>query len=90
MSILIIGADRIKAIKPKLEQLGATRITHWSARNRNSNHAALSMVYGSFLKRYPLSGAKKQLDNIFAPTYRSRLVIICFTLLIIVRKKTEL
>ncbi|MEA1922901.1 MAG: DUF2325 domain-containing protein [Pseudomonadota bacterium] len=41
MSILIIGADRIKAIKPKLEKLGATRITHWCARNRNVTKAAI-------------------------------------------------
>lgn len=34
MSILIIGADRISSLIPRLEELGATRITHWPARNR--------------------------------------------------------
>lgn len=33
MSILIVGADRIGAIIPRLEEIGATRITHWPARN---------------------------------------------------------
>ena len=45
MSILIIGADRIKAIKPKLEELGATRITHWCARNRNVTKTAVSVTF---------------------------------------------
>ena len=41
MSILIIGADRIEAIKPRLKKLGATRITHWIARNRNVTKTAI-------------------------------------------------
>jgi len=34
MSILIVGADKISAITPKLKDLGITRVTHWKARNR--------------------------------------------------------
>ena len=34
MSILIVGADRINAITPKLEELGVSKVTHWNARKR--------------------------------------------------------
>jgi len=34
MSILIVGADKINAITPKLEEMGISRITHWNARKR--------------------------------------------------------
>ncbi len=33
MTVLIVGADRIKAFEPKLRQWGASHILHWSARN---------------------------------------------------------
>ncbi|MCD6430879.1 MAG: DUF2325 domain-containing protein [Deltaproteobacteria bacterium] len=55
MSILIIGADRIKSIKPKLNNLGATKITHWTARNRNvtkmsiPEHVEMVIFFTDFL-----------------------------------------
>jgi len=36
MSILIVGADRINALIPRLVDLGVTRITHWSGRTPNT------------------------------------------------------
>lgn len=35
MSVLVIGADEITPIKAVLYDLGATKITHWDARNEN-------------------------------------------------------
>ncbi len=35
MSILIVGGDRIDSLTKKLTNLGATRITHWTARENN-------------------------------------------------------
>ena len=55
MSILIVGADRIKAITPKLERLGVTRITHWTARkpgvtkNEIPKHVDLVIFFTDFL-----------------------------------------
>lgn len=36
MSVLIIGGDNISPIKSILSRLGATSISHWSARNKHS------------------------------------------------------
>ena len=35
MSVLVIGADEITAIKSVLKSLGANEIEHWDARNEN-------------------------------------------------------
>lgn len=35
MSVLVIGADEITPIKAVLHDLGASKITHWDARNEN-------------------------------------------------------
>ncbi len=34
MIVLIVGADRIGAFVPKLQQLGAEKIVHWNARSQ--------------------------------------------------------
>lgn len=34
MSILVIGGDKIEALKNTLQHLGATKITHWDARKK--------------------------------------------------------
>ncbi len=55
MSILIVGADRIGGLIPHLEGIGATRITHWSARNRKTaknaipGHVDLVLFFTDFL-----------------------------------------
>jgi hypothetical protein len=36
MSLLIVGADRINALIPRLVELGVTRVTHWTARNHKA------------------------------------------------------
>jgi hypothetical protein len=41
MSILIVGADRINALIPRLVDLGVTRITHWSGRTPNTTRNAI-------------------------------------------------
>lgn len=33
MVVLIVGADKIAAFVPKLEELGAEKVLHWSARS---------------------------------------------------------
>lgn len=35
MSVLVVGADEITAIKAVLRNLGASKIEHWDARNEN-------------------------------------------------------
>ncbi len=35
MSVLVVGADEITAVKAVLTDLGATSIEHWDARNEN-------------------------------------------------------
>lgn len=35
MQILVVGADEIRPIKSVLEELGASSVTHWDARNEN-------------------------------------------------------
>lgn len=35
MSVLVVGADEITAIKAVLRNLGASKIEHWGARNEN-------------------------------------------------------
>ncbi|SDZ78111.1 hypothetical protein SAMN05660420_00275 [Desulfuromusa kysingii] len=34
MVVLIVGADKIGAFVPKLEELGAEKVLHWSARSQ--------------------------------------------------------
>ncbi|WP_321366635.1 DUF2325 domain-containing protein [uncultured Desulfuromusa sp.] len=34
MVVLIVGADKIAAFVPKLEELGAEKVLHWSARSQ--------------------------------------------------------
>ncbi len=36
MSVLVVGGDRISAIKDILKEYGATSITHWSARGKRA------------------------------------------------------
>lgn len=33
MTVLIVGADRVKAFVPRLKEMGADQVVHWSARN---------------------------------------------------------
>ena len=35
MQVLVVGADEIRPIKTVLEELGASSVTHWDARNEN-------------------------------------------------------
>ena len=37
MSILIVGADRIGSLLPKLKAIGAQEIVHWSGRNNKAS-----------------------------------------------------
>lgn len=64
MSILIVGADRIKAITPKLQELGVTRIIHWTARkpgvtkNEIPKHVELVIFFTDFLHHAAASKIK--------------------------------
>ncbi len=78
MSILIIGADRIKSITPKLENLGATRITHWTARNRSvtrmtiPEHVEMVIFFTDFLHHVAARNLKSRVKAIGLPTFFCR------------------
>jgi hypothetical protein len=78
MSILIIGADRIKSIMPKLENLGATRITHWTARNRNvtkmaiPEHVEMVIFFTDFLHHVAARHLKSRVKAAGLPSFYCR------------------
>ncbi len=78
MSILIIGADRIKSITPKLENLGATRITHWTARNRNvtkaviPEHVEMVIFFTDFLHHVAARHLKSKVKAVGLPSFYCR------------------
>ncbi len=41
MTVLIVGADRIKSFTPRLKEWGAEDILHWSARNTRSSQCVI-------------------------------------------------
>lgn len=78
MSILIIGADRIEAIIPRLEECGATRITHWSGRNRKTakntipSHVDAVLFFTDFLHHSAAKALKSQAKQLGIPALYSR------------------
>lgn len=78
MSILIIGADRISAIIPHLEEIGATRITHWPARNskvaKNTipGHVDAVLFFTDFLHHTAARKLKFQAKQLGIPALYSR------------------
>ena len=78
MSSLIIGADRIRAIIPHLEDIGATRITHWPARNskvaRNTipGHVDAVLFFTDFLHHTAARKLKSQAKQLGIPALYSR------------------
>jgi hypothetical protein len=78
MSILIVGADRIGAIIPHLEEIGATRITHWPARNskvaKNTipGHVEAVLFFTDFLHHTAARKLKSQAKQLGLPTLYSR------------------
>ncbi len=78
MSILIVGADRIGAIIPRLEEMGATRITHWSARNSKAakntipSHVEAVLFFTDFLHHTAARALKNQAKQLGIPAVYSR------------------
>lgn len=78
MSILIVGADRIDALIPRLEECGATRITHWSARNRKAakntipNHVEAVLFFTDYLHHSAAKALKSQAKQLGIPALYSR------------------
>ncbi len=78
MSILIIGAARINALVPRLEKLGATRITHWPARNRKvakntiPNHVDAVLFFTDFLHHSAARTLKSQAKKLGLPSLYCR------------------
>jgi hypothetical protein len=78
MSILIIGADRIGALVPRLEKLGASRITHWSARKHKTakntipSHIELVVFFTDFLHHTAARKLKSQAKQLGLPALYCR------------------
>jgi hypothetical protein len=78
MSILIIGADRIGALVPRLERLGASRITHWSARTQKTAkntipaHIELVVFFTDFLHHTAARKLKSQVKQLGLPALYCR------------------
>jgi hypothetical protein len=78
MSILIVGADRISALIPHLEEIGATRITHWPARNSKvtkniiPEHVNAVLFFTDFLHHTAARKIKSQAKQLGIPTVHSR------------------
>jgi hypothetical protein len=69
MTLLVIGADNIKAFVPKLNSMGAEEIIHWSGRNvqdvRNTIPSRTDMVlfFTDFLNHNAAMALKRQLKK---------------------------
>jgi hypothetical protein len=69
MTLLVIGADNIKAFVPKLNSMGAEEIIHWSGRNvqdaRNTIPSRTDMVlfFTDFLNHNAARALKHQLKK---------------------------
>ncbi len=69
MTILIVGADRISAFVPKLQELGAEKIIHWSGRSqkvtKNSipTKADLVIFFTDFLHHTAAKTIKKKVKE---------------------------
>ncbi|ABA88586.1 protein of unknown function DUF2325 [Syntrophotalea carbinolica DSM 2380] len=78
MSLLIIGADRINALIPRLEEIGATRITHWPARNSKTakntipRHVDAVLFFTDFLHHTAARKIKSQVKQLGIPAIYSR------------------
>jgi hypothetical protein len=78
MSILIVGADRINALIPHLEELGATRITHWPARNSKvakstiPGHVDAVLFFTDYLHHTAARKLKSQVKQLGIPAVYSR------------------
>jgi hypothetical protein len=78
MSILIIGADRIGALVTRLEEVGVSRVTHWSARNSKSarntipSHVELVVFFTDFLHHSVARKLKSQVKQLGLPALYCR------------------
>lgn len=78
MSLLIVGADRINALIPHLEEIGATRITHWPARNSKAakntipSHVDAVLFFTDFLHHTAARKIKSQVKQLGIPAVYSR------------------
>jgi hypothetical protein len=78
MTLLVIGADNIKAFLPKLNSMGAEEIIHWSGRNvqdaRNTIPSRTDMVlfFTDFLNHNAAKALKRQLKKRDLPTLYCR------------------
>jgi hypothetical protein len=78
MSILIVGADRIGALVPRLEEHGASRITHWPARNRKVArntipvHVDAVLFFTDFLHHTAARKLKSQAKKLGLPCLHCR------------------
>jgi hypothetical protein len=78
MSVLIIGADRIASLVPKMEAMGVSDITHWDTRrykaSRNVIPARTELVifFIDFLHHSVADKLKKQVKRSGLPVIYSR------------------
>lgn len=78
MSVLIIGADRIASLVPKMEAMGVSDVTHWDARrfkaSRNVIPARTDLVifFTDFLHHSVAEKLKKQVKSLGLPVIYSR------------------
>ncbi len=78
MSVLIIGADRIASLVPKMEAMGVSDITYWDARrykaSRNIIPAQTDLVifFTDYLHHSVAEKLKKQVKRCGLPVIYSR------------------
>jgi hypothetical protein len=78
MSVLIVGADRIKAMVPKMEAMGIEHVTHWdtrrykSSKNKIPAHIDLVVFFTDFLHHTVALKLKEKVKNLGLPTIYCR------------------
>ena len=78
MSILIVGADRIQSMVPKIEAMGVEQITHWDTRrykaskNKIPEHVDLVVFFTDFLHHTVALKLKEKVKNLGLPTIYCR------------------
>jgi len=78
MSVLIVGADRIEAMIPKMKALGVGNITHWntrrykSSKNKIPHSTDLVIFFTDYLHHSVLAALKKQVRSLGLPVIYSR------------------
>jgi len=78
MSVLLIGADKISAMVPKMKALGVTSVVHWDTRsssaskNKIPDGTDLVIFFTDYLHHSVAAALKKQVKSLNLPVLYSR------------------